>query len=138
MSEDTRHTAGKWSVFNDNEGDSWPAHPLWCIGNDVVREDREEGDPLHAVLYSGTREDAVLMAASKELLEALEAQEKAELARTAYNAAMNNPPAGLDAMATHAHWSEQVRQLHARMTESEASADDLRKAAITAATADRG
>lgn len=73
MSEQrTAHTPGPWYVTDPNEGSG--LLPSWEICNDEF--DNPSGDDdapvLHVVVEYGTKEDAHLIAAAPEMMEALE------------------------------------------------------------------
>lgn len=74
MSEQRKHTPGPWEIHNPYEGTG--LIPMWCVANDEYHNSTDEDTPCFgAVIEFGSKEDAYLIAAAPQLLEALEAVE---------------------------------------------------------------
>lgn len=65
-------TPGPWEVYDPNEGSGH--FPLWCVANDPYHnppDDDEAWPALNVVVETGTREDAVFVAAARADVPAL-------------------------------------------------------------------
>lgn len=70
---------GTLEVYDANEGDGWPPRPLWSAGNEALKREDDDANPVNIIIDTGGREHADLIAwAANNLGALLDALESAQ------------------------------------------------------------